>query len=140
MKVIDIDIMIMAVIVNHIKQQELQLIVLTMIDLSYMLNDMTKDINTTAAEFKIIENSKDEPSLKQAQEFVGGYVEGITFPNGDYLIINEEGKLIGLPLNPEATALWRATFDNDNYITGRKDFVVGPAILIKKQALKTWAE
>jgi hypothetical protein len=111
-----------------------------MIDLSYMLNDMTKDINTTAAEFKIIENSKDEPSLKQAQEFVGGYVEGITFPNGDYLIINEEGKLIGLPLNPEATALWRATFDNDNYITGRKDFVVGPAILIKKQALKTWAE
>ena len=98
-----------------------------------------KEINTTAAEFKIIDNSKDEPSLEQAQEFVGGYVEGITFPNGDYLIINEEGKLIGLPLNPEATALWRATFDNDNYITGRKDFVVGPAILIKKKALKQWA-
>ena len=102
--------------------------------------DMTKkEINTTAAEFKIIDDSKDEPSLEQAQEFVGGYVEGITFPNGDYLIINEEGKLIGLPLNPEATALWRATFDNDNYITGRKDFVVGPAILIKKHALKQWA-
>ena len=98
-----------------------------------------KEINTTAAEFKIIDDSKDEPSLKQAQEFVGGYVEGITFPNGDYLIINEEGKLIGLPLNPEATALWRATFDNDNYVTGRKDFVVGPAILIKKQALKQGA-
>tara|TARA_R100001129_G_scaffold13874_1_gene9147 strand:- start:123 stop:431 length:309 start_codon:yes stop_codon:yes gene_type:complete len=98
-----------------------------------------KEINTTAAEFKIIDDSKDEPSLEQAQEFVGGYVEGITFPNGDYLIINEEGKLIGLPLNPEATALWRATFDNDNYVTGRKDFVVGPAILIKKAALKTWA-
>ena len=44
-----------------------------------------------------------------------------------------------LPLNPEATALWRMTFDNDNYITGRKDFVVGPAILIKKGALKIWA-
>jgi len=98
-----------------------------------------KEINTTAAEFKIIDDSKDEPSLEQAQEFVGGYVEGITFPNGDYLIVNEEGKLIGLPLNPEATALWRATFDNDNYVTGRKDFVVGPAILIKKAALKTWA-
>ena len=100
---------------------------------------MTKEINTTAAEFKIIEDSKDEPSLKEAQEFVGGYVEGITFPNGDYLIINEEGKLMGLPLNPEATALWKATFDNDNFITGRNDFVVGPAILIKKAALKIWA-
>ena len=97
------------------------------------------EINTKASEFKIIKDSKDEPSLKEAQEFVGGMVEGIPFPNGDYLIMNEEGKIKGLPLNPEATTLWRATFDNDNYITGRKDFVVGPAILIKKDALKIWA-
>ena len=96
-------------------------------------------INTDANEFKIVSDSKDEPTLESAQEFVGGYVEGITFPNGDYLIVNEEGKLKNLPLNPEATALWRATFDNDNYITGRKDFVVGPAILIKANALKRWA-
>ena len=99
---------------------------------------MTK-VNTQAAEFKIITDKKDEPDLKAAQAFVGGYVEGITFPNGDYLIINEEGKLMGLPLNPEATALWKATFDNDNYITGRDDFVVGPAILIRAKALDTWA-
>ena len=99
---------------------------------------MTK-VNTQAAEFKIITDKKDEPNLKAAQDFVGGYVEGITFPNGDYLIINEEGKLMGLPLNPEATALWKATFDNDNYITGRDDFVVGPAILIRAKALDTWA-
>tara|TARA_R100000664_G_scaffold5731_1_gene10635 strand:- start:37 stop:372 length:336 start_codon:yes stop_codon:yes gene_type:complete len=110
-----------------------------MLDLSYIIQDMKDTINTKAAEFKIVDDVKNEPTLKEAQEFVGGYVEGISFPNGDYLIINEEGKLIGLPLNPEATALWRATFDNDNYITGRKDFVVGPAILIKKQALKNWA-
>ena len=96
-------------------------------------------VNTDKNEFKIVSDSKDEPTLESAQEFVGGYVAGITFPNGDYLIINEEGKLKGLPLNPEATALWRATFDNDNYITGRKDFVVGPAILIKAKALKRWA-
>ena len=56
-----------------------------MLDLSYIIQDMT-DINTKASEFKIIEDSKDEPDLKAAQEFVGGYVEGITFPNGDYLI------------------------------------------------------
>ena len=100
---------------------------------------MEKKTNTDAAEFKIIENSKDEPDLKAAQEFVGGYVEGITFPNGDYLIINEEGKLMGLPINEQATKLWKETFDNDNFITGRNDFVVGPAILIKKAALKRWA-
>ena len=90
-------------------------------------------------QFKIIEDSKDEPNLKEAQEFVGGYVEGITFPNGDYLIINEEGKLRNLPLNSEATMMWRATFTKDKYAFGYDDFVVGPAILIKKDALKIWA-
>ena len=101
---------------------------------------MTKEeINTKASEFKIITDSKDEPNLKEAQEFVGGMVEGITFPNGDYLIINEEGKLKDLPLNSEATMMWRATFTKDKYLSGYDDFVVGPAILIKKDALKIWA-
>ena len=101
---------------------------------------MTKEeINTKASEFKIITDSKDEPNLKEAQEFVGGMVEGITFPNGDYLIINEEGKLRDLPLNSEATMMWRATFTKDKYAFGYDDFVVGPAILIKKDALKIWA-
>ena len=101
---------------------------------------MTKEeINTKASEFKIITDSKDEPNLKEAQEFVGGMVEGITFPNGDYLIINEEGKLMQLPLNPEATTLWRATLTKDKYAFGYDDFVVGPAILIKKDAQKIWA-
>ena len=98
-----------------------------------------KEINTKASEFKIIEDQKNEPNYEEVSKFVGGMVECVQFPNGDLLLLNEEGKLINLPLNPEATALWRATFDNDNYITGRKDFVVGPAILIKKAALKYWA-
>ena len=59
--------------------------------------------------------------------------------NGDYLIVNEEGKLMNLPLNPEATALWRSTFTADKYVFGHDDFVVGPAILIKAKALKRWA-
>ena len=90
-------------------------------------------------ELKIISDFKDEPTLEQAQEFVGGYVEGITFPNGDYLIVNEEGKLKSLPVNEEATKLWRSTFTEDKYAFGFDDFVVGPAILIKANALKRWA-
>ena len=99
---------------------------------------MTK-VNTTAAEFKLITDKKDEPDYKAVSKFVGGMVEVVTFPNGDLLLLNEEGKLMGLPLNEKASKLWKDTFDNDNYITGRNDFVVGPAILIKKQALNTWA-
>ena len=96
-------------------------------------------LSVDANEFVIIDDVKNEPTLKSAQDFVGGYVQGITFPNGDYLIINEEGKLMGLPVNDQATKLWKETFDNDNFITGHNDFVVGPAILIKKSAQKIWA-
>ena len=95
--------------------------------------------NTDQDQFKIIDDEKNTPSLKEAQDFVGGMVECITWPNGDLLIINEEGKLIGLPLNPEATLVGKMTFDNDTYVTGRKDIVVGPALYIKKHALGNWA-
>ena len=96
-------------------------------------------INTNETEFKIIKDKKDEPDLQSAQLFVGGYVECIQFPNGDLLIVNEEGKLMNLPLNPEGTALWRMTFTKDKYAFGYDDWVSGPAILIKQKALKHWA-
>jgi hypothetical protein len=100
--------------------------------------ELKQKVNTDAVEFKIIDDVKDEPTLESAQEFVGGMVEGISFPNGDYLIVNEEGKLMGLPLNPEGTALWRMTFTKEEYAFGYDDWVSGPAILIKKKALKRW--
>jgi hypothetical protein len=100
---------------------------------------MELEHTTTEPEFKIIKDNKDEPDLKSAQDFVGGMVEVITFPNGDVLIVNEEGKLMNLPLNPEGTALWRMTFTKDKYAFGYDDWVSGPAILIKHKALKRWA-
>ena len=100
---------------------------------------MTEQLNTKQSEFLFIEDEKKTPTLKEAQAFVGGMVECVTWPNGDLLIVNEEGKLMGLPLNPEATLLWRMTFTKDKYVTGYDDFVVGPAIYIKKHALKNWA-
>ena len=111
-----------------------------MIDLSYMIPDMTNtEINTTEPEFKVITDKKDEPNYKAVSKFVGGMVECVQLPNGDLLLLNEEGKLMGLPLNPEATTLWRMTFTKDKYATGYDDFVVGPVIYIKKKALKHWA-
>ena len=98
-----------------------------------------EQVNTTAEQFKLITDKKDEPDYKAVSKFVGGMVEAITFPNGDLLLINEEGKLMQLPLNPEATALWRSTFTKDKYLFGHDDWVSGPAILIKANALDSWA-
>ena len=96
-------------------------------------------VNTQTAEFKLITDKKDEPDYKAVSKFVGGMVEVVTFPNGDLLLLNEEGKLMGLPLNPEATTLWRTHFTKETHINGYDDFVVGPAMVIQKSALNTWA-
>ena len=81
--------------------------------------------------------TKDEAkalTLKVAQKYVGGWVEGVTFPNNDYLIINEEGKMQKLPLNKEATEIWRKHFTKETHINGYDDFIVGNAIIIKSEA------
>ena len=101
-------------------------------------DNMTK-VNTTAEQFKLITDKKDEPDYKAVSKFVGGMVEVVQFPNGDLLLLNEEGKLMGLPLNPEATALWRKHFTKETHSFGYDDFVVGPAMVIQKDALNTWA-
>ena len=102
---------------------------------------MTKKntLSIDANEFVMIVDKKNEPTLKAAQDFVGGMVEAVTFPNGDLLLLNEEGKLMNLPLNEEATALWRTHFTKETHLFGYDDVVVGPAIVIAKDALNTWA-
>lgn len=69
-----------------------------------------------------------KPTLEEAQFMVGGNVELITLDNGDQLLFNEEGKLIGgMEPNPEATALV-------GHWLMRGDFIVGPALLLKGEA------
>jgi len=76
---------------------------------------------------EIITDEKKLPTLKEAQEFVGGYIEAITFPNDDLLIINEDGKSKELPYNKDASEVWV-------YHYGMTDAIVGDALLIKADA------
>ena len=99
---------------------------------------MTK-VNTTEPEFKVIKDKQDEPDYKAVSKFVGGMVECVQLPNGDLLLLNEEGKLMGLQLNPESTTLWRTHFTKETHLFGYDDFVVGSAMVIQKDALNTWA-
>lgn len=43
-------------------------------------------------------------SLKEAQTVVGGLVQLVRLANDCILLVNEEGKLLGLPYNEVATA------------------------------------
>lgn len=44
-----------------------------------------------------------EPSLHEAQEMVGGLVELVQLSDGDQMLVNEEGLLLGLPHNKRAS-------------------------------------
>lgn len=65
-------------------------------------------------------------TLEELQGYVGGYIEIIDLPTNKALIINEEGKLLDLPLNQKATALaqfCKAIFPSD--------YIVGDAVVIQ---------
>lgn len=52
-----------------------------------------------------IEQMRWSPSLREIQEAVGGYIEFVPTGKTDYMYANEEGKLIGLPVNKAATTM-----------------------------------
>ena len=40
------------------------------------------------------------------KKFVGGFIEIVENKDGDQFIIDEEGRLKGKPVNPDASELW----------------------------------
>ena len=83
------------------------------------------------AAIKQILDKKDDPTLKQAQKFVEGWVELIRV-NGGVLLINEEGKLKNLPLNHWATAKFEETYGKES------DCNLGNAIYIPYTVKSDW--
>ena len=63
-------------------------------------------------------------SLQELQGFVGGYIEILNLHDLGYgdklMVLNEEGKLMGLPYNEAATILYRNSvcWDGHDYIVG----------------------
>ena len=67
-------------------------------------------------------------TLAELQEFVGGYIEVIpAYKKGYILVINEEGKLEGLPRNGRATDLADITL---------WDCIVGDALYCKSSEVR----
>lgn len=54
-------------------------------------------------EVKFYKNKAGSPTLKQAQNFVGGLVEVVRLEDGNQMLVNEEGVMKNLPINFEAS-------------------------------------
>ena len=79
---------------------------------------------------KEIKSKNDNPSLSDAQKFVGGWVEVVQVNDG-ILIIDEEGKLKDKPVNEVASKMYA-----DKY--GDEDIIVGDAIYIPNKIPSEW--
>ena len=79
---------------------------------------------------KEIKSKNDNPSLSDAQKFVGGWVEVVQVNDG-ILIIDEEGKLKDKPVNEVASKMYA-----DKY--GDADVIVGDAIYIPNKIPSEW--
>lgn len=76
-------------------------------------------------EAKEVQLPDGESQLKELQEAVGGWVQAVDFTPNLTLWCNEEGKLIGLPINPMATFLWEKYFGLTDVICGNVIFTGG---------------
>ena len=61
-------------------------------------------------------------SLKELQKIVGGYIEFTKIPNGDTMVVNEEGIPKGLPINPGATLLAKKPIFGDVIVCPQVSF------------------
>lgn len=63
-------------------------------------------------------------SCKELKGIVDGYIEVLNLSPIAYIVVNEDGKLIGLPYNPNATAIYQT-------MTGSSDYIVGDALFCR---------
>ena len=87
-------------------------------------------MKTTEPKTKIITDK--EPTLKEMQKFVGGYIEIVYAPNGDHIILNEEGRLNGLPINKKASEHWLGNDWDEEF-----NNIVGNALILQGKARLT---
>jgi len=67
-------------------------------------------------------------TLQEMQYIVNGFIEILRSPGGNYMVVNEEGLLLDLPINKKATAIYREEF-------GGKDVIVGDVLICSKNQI-----
>lgn len=70
--------------------------------------------------------------LSELRNVVGGYIEVVTLRDGLMMIVNEEGKLQGLPVNNNATTVLHNMAVNDGY---KNDYVCGDALVCERHQI-----
>lgn len=68
-------------------------------------------------------------TLKELQDIVGGHIEIVHLNENEIMVLNEDGKLIGLPTNVKATFTFQS-------MTNIHDFIVGNVLICNNEQVK----
>jgi hypothetical protein len=89
----------------------------------------TEDGRYTGYEDRAPANGTDF-SLEELQQMVGGHIEIVRLSSGYIIVIDEEGKLKGKPVNAPASLLYDISYP------GIDDAIVGTAVWCKSEMVK----
>ena len=92
---------------------------------------MAKVIKTSGETIEVSPRNGTDFQLDELQEFVEGYIEIVYLDNGQLMVVNEEGKLEGLPYNPIATEM---VVSMCKYLSG--DVIVGNVLVCNGYQVK----
>ena len=97
---------------------------------------MKKVMSENAEYLTLYLDDKDgKPTLKELQKFVGGYIEVLTSADGQkQIVIDEEGKLKGKPINYDATEEYVGEEYDDTNAMWTYDVIVGDAVILSGKA------
>ena len=70
-------------------------------------------------------------TLKQLQDFVGGTIDIQPLPDGREIMVNDNGKLIGLPINDQATKIWKEQYPIEKYPFNNDGLIVGDVLILE---------
>lgn len=96
---------------------------------------MAKLIKTDGTIQEVVPANGKVFSLKEMQDFVGKgkdrMVEIVPLPSGKDIVVNEEGKLIGLETNEVATKIWKEEYPLEKYPLNNDELIVGDVLLVE---------
>ena len=74
-------------------------------------------------------------TLGELYGFVGRPVDILYLPSGKRLVVNDEGKLTGLPYNAKASEIWKEEFPVEHFPVNNDQMIVGDVLIATPEEL-----
>ena len=86
-----------------------------------LVNDLwskAKLYKTDGTILEVVPANGTDFQLEELQSYVNGYIDVLDLNDNQIIVLNDEGKLQGLPVNEKATEIFRDTYPTTDFIVG----------------------